>query len=196
MRLPCIHRTHRDPRSRSLVALLLASVAVAAHAQADRHSVTARIEVGSVAPRTSAASWLDGGLGKLRYDEGDDGIGVDRLVVQYDARLRPTLTAHVVADYLDDGDGGVDVTEAYLEWRPVPKSPRRHRLKGRCVLPAAVARERGLRLAEPVLAVVVCDQQLARRGDAHVRCRVEPAAPARRIERTAARTHVRFGVRR
>jgi hypothetical protein len=130
-----MHRKERHTPRPLCATLILACVAAAAQAQDDRHVLAARLDLGSMAPSTPSGSWLVGDLGKLRYDEGDRDFTVSRLVVQYDGRLRPTLTARVVADYVDDGDSGVDLTEAYVEWRPVPKSPRRHRLKAGAFFP-------------------------------------------------------------
>ena len=130
-----MHRTRRATRSRFCATLMLAGLAAAAQAQDDRHTLAARLDVSSVAPSTLGASWLNGSLGKLRYDEGHDDLTLNRFVVKYDGRLRPTLTARVVADYIDDGDSGVDLTEAYLEWQPVPQSRRRHRLRAGAFFP-------------------------------------------------------------
>jgi hypothetical protein len=75
------------------------------------------------------ASWVRGGVGKLRYDETDPSLSADRLFLEYTGTISPTLFAHAVVDYQDDGSSGFDATEAYLEWRPVPRSPVRHRLR-------------------------------------------------------------------
>jgi len=74
-------------------------------------------------------SWLNGGLGKLRYDETEPSLTFDRLLIEYRGTLTPTLMTHVVIDYMDDGSSGFDLQESYIEWRPVPQSPNRHRLK-------------------------------------------------------------------
>ena len=78
---------------------------------------------------TNDRSWLDGGLGKLRRDESSPSLGVDRLLLEYRTALAPTLFAQLDIDSTHDGSGGFDLSEAFLEWRPVPHSPARHRLK-------------------------------------------------------------------
>jgi len=78
---------------------------------------------------TNETSWLDGGLGKLRYDESQPNLHLDRLLLEYRGALRPTLFAQLDIDYTHDGSGGFDVAEAFFEWRPVPRSPARHRVK-------------------------------------------------------------------
>lgn len=73
-------------------------------------------------------SWTDGSVGKLRYS--DDGLKLARTFLDFEGRLADTLNATVVLEGYADGLGtAVDLTEAYLEWRPVPKSANRYRLK-------------------------------------------------------------------
>jgi hypothetical protein len=108
--------------------MLLATSATAV-AQDDTHSLVLLFDFNSAAPSTDYTSWLDGGLGKLCYDEEYSGVGIGRFLVEYRGRVSPSLTAHVVGDYVDDGGGGADLTEAYLEWRPIPQSANRHSLK-------------------------------------------------------------------
>ena len=67
-------------------------------------------------------SWVDGGLGKLRFDDDDAPIDLGAGIVAYGARLLPTLAARAVASAYADGPGSLlDLDEAYLEWRPVPR---------------------------------------------------------------------------
>lgn len=93
----------------------------------DRWRVQANMSIQSVDSRD--ASWLNGGLGKLRRDESDPPATLDRLLLDYRTALTPTLFAQLDIDYQHDGDAGFDLTEAYLEWRPVPHSPTRQRFK-------------------------------------------------------------------
>jgi hypothetical protein len=75
-------------------------------------------------------SFLDGGLGKLRYDADDDGLqfGRARLAWRGSAGGNWHATVDVSAWSLDDHNA-IDLTEAYLEWRPVPTSPWRSNIK-------------------------------------------------------------------
>ena len=73
-------------------------------------------------------SWTEGSVGKLRHDE--DGFVMSRAFIDFEARLADTLDVTVVSEiYNDDLGSAIDVTEAYLEWRPVPRSANRYRLK-------------------------------------------------------------------
>jgi hypothetical protein len=100
-----------------------------ARAQSDRHEWNLQLDVTSSVARTDVPSWLAGSVGKLRYDEGHDGIGVGRALFEYRGRIAPTWFTHVVGDIVTDGGRGLDLTEAYFEWRPVPRSATRQRLK-------------------------------------------------------------------
>jgi hypothetical protein len=75
-------------------------------------------------------SFLDGGLGKLRFDGNDDGLQLGRARLAW--RGSPGGNWHANVDLsawsLDDHNA-IDVTEAFLEWRPVPTSPWRSNIK-------------------------------------------------------------------
>jgi hypothetical protein len=73
-------------------------------------------------------SWTRGSVGKLRYD--DSGIMFTRAFADYGMHLTDTVKLHAALEaYGDDVGSAVDFTEAYLEWRPVPRSENRYRLK-------------------------------------------------------------------
>ncbi|HXT21067.1 MAG TPA: hypothetical protein VN923_09975, partial [Thermoanaerobaculia bacterium] len=68
-------------------------------------------------------SWVDGGIGKLRFDEDDEPLSFGAAHVAYRARLTPILALRAAASAYADGPGSlVDLDEAYLELRPVPRS--------------------------------------------------------------------------
>lgn len=119
----------------SVQAAALASFALASACFAqdglndDGHRWTLRGSSSLVSVDSPDRSWLDGGLGKLRYDETSSSAVFDRLLIEYRGTLTPTLFAHVDADLTGDGDGSFDLAEAYIEWRPVPRSPTRHSVK-------------------------------------------------------------------
>ncbi|MBN1240804.1 MAG: hypothetical protein JXB36_20040 [Gammaproteobacteria bacterium] len=109
-----------------------ADEAAAPTRSAGRHDFSIQIDTAWNVPSSPFSAWVEGGLGKLRYDESDRGLNAARIFVDYRARLKPGLTARIVADHVGDGGAdadGVDVGEAYLEWRPVPTSANRHRLR-------------------------------------------------------------------
>jgi hypothetical protein len=75
-------------------------------------------------------SYLNGGLGKLRFDPGHDGLQLGYLR----AGWHPTLGQIVHVDveavaYGDHARNPIDLTEAYAEIRPFPTGPWRSRVK-------------------------------------------------------------------
>src|SRR5258708_24128849 len=96
---------------------------------ADAYELDLSVDVRAVSSNASN-SRLEGGLGKLRYDATDEGLRLGYLRLGYRADLTPTLrlTAEGVA-YGDHDVNPLDLTELYAEWRPLPASAWRSRLK-------------------------------------------------------------------
>ncbi len=96
---------------------------------ADAYELDLSVDVRAVSSNASN-SRLEGGLGKLRYDATDEGLRLGYLRLGYRADLTPTLrlTAEAVA-YGDHDVNPLDLTELYAEWRPLPASAWRSRLK-------------------------------------------------------------------
>jgi hypothetical protein len=117
----------------SLTIAALASAATAA--EEDRHQLRVEVDAGYVDAHSQMGSWLDDGLGKLRYSEDDDGFNAARVFLEYRGRIAPTLSTTIVADYVDDASAGLDLTEAYLEWRPIPRSRNQHKLRAGAFYP-------------------------------------------------------------
>jgi hypothetical protein len=75
-------------------------------------------------------SFMDGGLGKLRYDGHDDGLQMARARLAWrdgiggDWHANVDLSAWSLHDH-----NAIDITEGWLEWRPVPRSAWRSNLK-------------------------------------------------------------------
>ena len=75
-------------------------------------------------------SFLDGGFGKLRYDNDDDGLQLGRArlagrwAIGGDWHANIDLSAWSLHDR-----NAIDVTEGWLEWRPVPTSAWKSNLK-------------------------------------------------------------------
>ena len=75
-------------------------------------------------------SFLDGGFGKLRFDGQDDGLQLGRLRLAWHGGIGANWFATVDASaWHTDDDPVIDLTEAYLEWRPVPQSAWRSSVK-------------------------------------------------------------------
>ncbi|MEJ1965971.1 MAG: hypothetical protein WDO56_32245 [Gammaproteobacteria bacterium] len=75
-------------------------------------------------------SYLDGGLGKLRYDEKDSGLHLGRLRAAITQPLGEVFAAHAeVSSWGDDDKNPVDLTEAFVEYRPYPRAGFRSRVR-------------------------------------------------------------------
>ena len=75
-------------------------------------------------------SFLDNGQGKLRFDEDHQGIQLGRFRASLDQPLGEVFSAHVEASTWDDDDKNpIDLTEAYLEYRPYPRAGLRSRVR-------------------------------------------------------------------
>lgn len=75
-------------------------------------------------------SFLDNGQGKLRYDADHEGLQLGRLRAAWDQPIGEVFAAHVDASVWDDEDKNpVDLTEAFLEYRPYPRAGFRSRVR-------------------------------------------------------------------
>ena len=75
-------------------------------------------------------SYLDGGLGKLRFDEDHDGLQIGRLRAAWSQPFGETLNLRIDASLWRLNDhNAFDLTEAYLEYRPYPRAGLRSRVK-------------------------------------------------------------------
>ena len=75
-------------------------------------------------------SWLDEGLGKLRFDESHDGVQVGRLRAAWSQPIGDVLNLHVDASLWRASDSTpLDLTEAFIEYRPVPDDAWRTRVR-------------------------------------------------------------------
>ncbi|MFP6815353.1 MAG: hypothetical protein VB949_06760, partial [Pseudomonadales bacterium] len=95
----------------------------------DRHDLRVAIDISYVDTK-GLPSWTEGSVGKLRYDDGSDGLILSRAFVDYSLKLADTISASFAVEFYDDDLGGIaDFTEAYVEWRPLPSSANRYRFK-------------------------------------------------------------------
>ena len=110
-------------------ALLAVFLSGPARAEAQQHRISVGADLNYV-HSSGYRSWADGFVGKLRFDEESDGLVFSRGFVDFEGRLSDTLNANAVLEiYTDDLGPPIDFTEAYLQWRPVPRSPNRYRIK-------------------------------------------------------------------
>lgn len=111
----------RTIRAAAILALLLPA---AAHAE-----VEASLELRLV-DTDGRDSFLDGGLGKLRYDGDDETLQLGRARLAWRGAVAGDWHASVdLSAWSLDDHNPVDVTEAWLEWRPVPISAWRSNVK-------------------------------------------------------------------
>jgi hypothetical protein len=106
---------------RALAVLMLVAAGAAAE-DSDRHHFTGAVDLSWIRADSELESWLDHGNGKLRFDEDDDGLRFSRAFLDYRGRLTGTINARATLNINDDKSRILDFTEAYLEWRPLPRS--------------------------------------------------------------------------
>jgi hypothetical protein len=98
-------------------------------AGAVRADVEASLELRLVAS-DGRDSFMDGGLGKLRFDDDSDGAQLGRARVAWRDGIGGNWHANVdVSAWSLDDHNAIDLTEAWLEWRPVPGSAWRSNVK-------------------------------------------------------------------
>lgn len=123
----------RHHRPLCLLAASLASAVGASSASAQENAGRNAWQLGLTLDFVSLSSpldaWTEGGLGKLRFEERNAGTRAAHGYAQYRGRLAETLWAHVVFDYAGDASKGLDLSEAFLTWRPVPHSRSQHQLR-------------------------------------------------------------------
>jgi hypothetical protein len=75
-------------------------------------------------------SFMDGGFGKLRYDDADSGLQMARARFAWRDSIGGNWHANVdLSAWSLNDKNPIDVTEAWLEWRPVPQSAWRSNFK-------------------------------------------------------------------
>ena len=108
--------------------LLLWAVCCSVTHAAGPYDLTVQLDLRLTAAQSPLSSFSQGGLGLLRYDESHQGLHAGPLMLDYSGPVTDTIRAAAVAFANFDGDKNpIDLTEAYLEWRPVPTSPLRWR---------------------------------------------------------------------
>lgn len=126
----------RLQRAAAMVALGLASSATAGDWEL---SLDVRA-VGSDGQR----SYLDNGQGKLRFSEDEQGLRLGRLRLAWHQTLGELFSIHVDASTWDDDDKNpIDLTEAYVEYRPYPRAGFRTRARLGAFFPPTSLESRG-----------------------------------------------------
>ena len=78
---------------------------------------------------TDERSWLEGGLGKTRYGNGDSNFQFAGLLGQGHVLITPELSAVATVRILQDQRTFADVLETYVRYRPVSTTPWRWSVK-------------------------------------------------------------------
>ncbi len=121
--------------------LLCVSVALwaAVAAAQDRLTVNGDVDLRWV-HATGDTSYLNGGLGILRFDPDHEGIEFGRAFLAPNLRVTDIVTVHAVFDaYGDYGGNPLDVSEFYVEVRPFPTNSIRWRARvGAFFLPVSL----------------------------------------------------------
>jgi hypothetical protein len=104
----------------------LALLAAPASAQVD---FDATLDLRMVAS-AGQQSFLNGGLGKLRFDPAHDGARLGQLRLAVRGPLSETISYTIeAAAWGDHDDNALDLVEAVLDWRPLPSSLWRSRVR-------------------------------------------------------------------
>ncbi|RYY02002.1 MAG: hypothetical protein EOO53_14795 [Gammaproteobacteria bacterium] len=99
-----------------LFAVISTSMLVASSAYAE---ISGMIDVRLVSA-DDTPTWPYEGLGKQRFDSEHDGIKLGQAVVDIKGNLTDTITGKLSFNGYDDRSGFADITEAYLQWKPLP----------------------------------------------------------------------------
>lgn len=107
-------------RCASCLLVLLCAVLTREVCANDALTVAGTIDLRWVASNAET-SYMNGGLGPLRFDADHDGLRLGRAMLASSLRLTDLITVHGVLDaYGDDPDKPVDLSELYVEIRPYP----------------------------------------------------------------------------
>ncbi len=119
--------------------VLVAALGAGAALADDRIALDALVDLRAV-HTDSAPSFVYGGLGTVRFDDDHEGVRVGRASLAARIQIAATLTGTVVADAYDDGEqNAVGVSEAFVAWRPFPRSALRWQVKaGAFFLPVSL----------------------------------------------------------
>jgi hypothetical protein len=99
-------------------------------ALASDQEIVIQVDIRAVAVDSPLESFTEGGLGLLRFDANHEGLQLGRFLLDATGPLSETLRYSVIASATDDGDQNpIDLTEAYIDWRPYPKSAWRWRAR-------------------------------------------------------------------
>lgn len=94
-------------------------------------------------------SWIYEGMGKQRFDRAHDGIKLGQAILSFNGNLTDTITGKLVLDGYDDRKGFADVTEAYVQWKPLPLEGYRFKTKAGAFFPGISLENSGVGWTNP-----------------------------------------------
>ncbi len=116
-------------RSRSGAALLLVAWCARAAAGGDQLALDGELDLRWL-HSSAEPSFLNGGVGTLRFDPGHEDVRLGRAFLAPRLRISDTVTLHAVVDAYGDHDRNpVDLSELWAEWRPFPTGAVRFRTR-------------------------------------------------------------------
>jgi hypothetical protein len=114
--------------------IVLGVFSIAGTASAQSLSVEGFLDLRLVATDARDDSWLDGGLGKMRFGADDDGVsGAGVLAANWQAT--PSLLASAEAQYVPAARRPLDLVDAWVRYRPVSTTPWRASVKAGMFFP-------------------------------------------------------------
>jgi hypothetical protein len=105
--------------------------------------VAGLIDVRAVAAN-SDTSWTREGLGKLRYDNSNDGLRIGQAMLWVSGEVTDTITGVAVINASDDRNYALDINEAWLRWNPIPTSAWQTKVKAGLFFPELSLENNGL----------------------------------------------------
>ena len=116
-----------------------------AHAEQSPYEVHAIVDIRAAGIDSPLDSFLHGGLGLLRFDDHHDGLQLGRLALDVSGPLTESVRGQVTLVAADGvNDNVIDITEAFLEWRPYPRSQWSWRTKIGAFYPPISLENRGI----------------------------------------------------
>lgn len=109
------------------------------------YEVLGYVDLRAVAVDSSLTSFMHGGLGLLRFDQAHDGLRFGRLAADFSGPLTESLRAQLTLVAADNGnDNAIDLSQAFVEWRPYPQSQWSWRTKVGAFYPPISLENRGV----------------------------------------------------
>src|SRR5215470_10715654 len=126
--------TMRRKMMRKILAALLLLCGYSTAANAVDFHFDGYVDFRLVVP-SNEESWMQGGLGKLRYGDGDSNFQFAELVGQASVQITPALVAIGVGRVEPNQRTFFDALEGYIRYRPVSTSAFRWSVKAGAFFP-------------------------------------------------------------